>query len=73
MRTDLTYTQRAADLAARFMGGQRLSVGDIAEDYNMSHSGAYRLVVRISVVVPIVPNGDSVWRSIWSLDDANET
>jgi len=58
-------TERIALCTARLMQGRALTVRQVAEELEISHSGAAKLLARISRVLPIVVDeGDAggVWR-----------
>lgn len=60
--SDLTPTERAAALAHDFNAGKSMTVADISQQYGITHSGAYRLTVRISRVIPLACDEAGLWR-----------
>ena len=61
MYDEMLPTERIALCAARLVQGQKMTVRQVAEDLELSHSGAAKLLARISRVLPIVDDG-GVWR-----------
>lgn len=61
MNNELTPTERAYLIGRAMAKGAAMSTGDIAEQFGMSTSGAYRLMMRVCRVAPIVFDG-RVWQ-----------
>ena len=72
MYDSMLPTERIALCTARLMQGRALTVRQVAEELEISHSGAAKLLARISRVLPIVVDeGDAggVWRINSGVDD----
>lgn len=58
-------TERIALITARLLSGRAMTVRQVAEEMECSHSGAYRMLQRISCVLPVVVDdteSGGVWR-----------
>ena len=76
------YTDRYAEVTYRFCMGHSYTVSEVATEFGISRPGAYKMLDRISRVVPLVseevprtergmqPGGPvTVWRLIEPLDE----
>ena len=54
-------TERAAIVTARLLAGRAMTVREVAEAVELTHSGAAKLLARISRVLPVYDE-DGVWR-----------
>ena len=65
MYDSMLPTERIALCTARLMQGRAMTVRQVAEELEISHSGAAKLLARISRVLPVVVDegdGGGVWR-----------
>lgn len=65
MYDSMLPTERIALCTARLMQGRAMTVRQVAEELEISHSGAAKLLERISRVLPVVVDegdGGGVWR-----------
>jgi hypothetical protein len=58
---EMIPTERIALCTARLLQGRALTVRQVAEELELTHSGAAKLLARISRVLPVVDDG-GVWR-----------
>ncbi len=61
MYDSMLPTERIALCTARLMQGRQMTVRQVAEELEITHSGAAKLLARISRVLPVVDDG-GVWR-----------
>ena len=61
--TETTPVQKAAEVTYMIVNGETFTTAEIAERYNMSWSGADRLLNKISGKVPICKE-ESKWRKV---------
>lgn len=61
MYDSMLPTERIALCTARLMQGRQMTVRQVAEELEITHSGAAKLLARISRVLPVVDEG-GVWR-----------
>ena len=54
-------TERAAIVTATLLAGRAMTVREVAEAVELTHSGAAKLLARISRVLPVYDE-DGVWR-----------
>lgn len=61
MYDSMLPTERIALCTARLLQGRAMTVRQVAEELEITHSGAAKLLARISRVLPVVDEG-GVWR-----------
>ena len=61
MYDSMLPTERIALCTARLLQGRQMTVRQVAEELEITHSGAAKLLARISRVLPVVDEG-GVWR-----------
>lgn len=61
MYDSMLPTERIALCTARLLQGRAMTVRQVAEELEITHSGAAKLLARISRVLPVVDDG-GVWR-----------
>lgn len=71
MYDSMLPTERIALCTARLMQGRQMTVRQVAEELEITHSGAAKLLARISRVLPVVDEG-GVWRINSGEDDRGE-
>ena len=68
MYDSMLPTERIALCTARLLQGRQMTVRQVAEELEITHSGAAKLLARISRVLPVVDEG-GVWRICSEGDD----
>jgi len=58
---EMIPTERIALVVWRLTRGETLTAKEIAEEYGCSHSGAWRLLARVSRVIPIYQKAGYWW------------
>jgi len=71
---DMIPTERAAIVTARLLSGRQMTVREVAEAVELSHSGAQRLLERLSRVLPLmVEERDSVTDgAVWRINSGDD-
>ena len=57
-----TITERAALVTWHLVHGESMQTKDVAELTGLSINGAYRLMIRLSRVIPIYQDQDDRWQ-----------
>lgn len=61
MLSDMLPTERIALCTAHLLMGRAMTVRQVAEELEITHSGAAKMLARISRVLPVFDDG-GVWR-----------
>lgn len=74
MYRDMIPTERAAIVTARLLSGRQMTVREVAEAVELSHSGAQRLLERLSRVLPLmVEERESVTDgAVWRINSGDD-
>lgn len=59
---EVTSQQKAAEVSWLLANGETLTTTQVAERYQMTWSGAYKLMTTISQQIPITQDDKSRWR-----------
>ena len=59
--TELNTTQRIAYVVFSIMTGESFTSAELAEQLDMSRQGAWAMMTKLSLILPIYQNDDNVW------------
>ena len=59
--SELNTTQRIAFVVFSIMIGESFTSAELAERLDMSRQGAWAMMTKLSLILPIYQNDDNVW------------